>query len=296
MAASLWLLLLAADAALAALGAALLGAKLHGPHWMGPALLGALFVLIPWILVSTSVLLAAGSRALSSPVLRAMLTEPAQFALAIARVILEPWRASPDTPAAHGAQARPLLLLHGIVCNRGIWRGWLRELRAAGFAPVRALTLEPLFVDIETHAARVARELDALQREARGARVAVLTHSMGGLIARAALPLVAPMTIRRIVTLACPHHGTRLARYYPSAATRQMRPDSAWLAALNAAQEQRWPVPVSSLYSLEDSLIVPASSALLIGAECCPVRGVGHLGLLGSRATRRWALAALAAG
>lgn len=295
MAARLWILLLAADVLLAALGAPLLVAALRWPPWSGLAL-GAVCVLAPGILTSASVLLTAGSGddASLGPLLRAAITEPVQCAVAAARVMLEPWRGSPDTAVPDAMDPRPVLLVHGIVCNRGIWRGWLSDLRAAGFAPVRALNLEPLFADIDVHGARVARELEALQHESRGARVAIITHSMGGLVARAALPLVGPQTIRQIVTLACPHHGTRRARHYPSPPTRQMRPDSAWLSTLNAAQEHHWPVRVTSLYSPEDNLVVPAGSAQLAGADCHLLRGFGHVGLLGSRAARRLALMALA--
>ena len=297
MAARLWVFLLAADALLAALCALLLGGMLRWRYCATLTLAAVIFLIAPWMIASASVLLAAGSGGEASVTarLRAAVTEPAHFALAVARMILEPWRDSPDTSLPQAANPRPVLLLHGIVCNRGIWRGWLRELRSAGFAPVRALNLEPLFADIDVYAARVARELAALQNESRGARVAVITHSMGGLVARAALSLAGPQTIRQIVTLACPHHGSRLARHYPSAPTRQMRQDSAWLSALNLAQEERWPVPVTDIYSLEDNLVVPARSAEVAGADCYVLRGCGHFGVLGSRAARQCVHAALAA-
>ncbi len=295
MAARLWLLLLTVNGLFAVIGSRLLAALCHFPGWAYGASVVAVFFLTPWMLIAVSVVLAArtGRHAFSVFELRATLHECAYCTLVVVQLIVEPWRRSPDIDAPVGAPVRPLLLLHGIVCNRGVWRGWLRELRAAGFAPIRSINLEPLSADIDTHAAHVARELQALQRESRGARIDVIAHSMGGLIARAALPLGGWQTIRRIVTLACPHHGTELARHYPSAPTRQMRPDSSWLAALNGAQEEHWPVPMTSIFSLEDNLVVPARSSWLAGAHCHLLRGVGHLGLLGSRTARRCALAAL---
>ena len=298
MAALLWLLLLSADGLIAAALCRVVAGPLHLSAWACGMWVLAVFLLAPWTLTSVSVLLRAraGDSLVWSSLARAALTEWASSTLAVMRMIVEPWRRSPDSAGADNKQSRPVLLLHGVVCNRGIWRGWLRELRAAGFTPVRALNLEPLLADIPTQAAHVARELVALQRASRGARIDVIAHSMGGLIARAALPLVGPQTIRRIVTLASPHHGTRVARHYRGAPVRQMRPDSPWLATLNAAQEEHWSVPVTSIYSLEDNLVVPADSARLAGADCHPLRGVGHFGLLGSRAARRCALAALSPG
>jgi pimeloyl-ACP methyl ester carboxylesterase len=58
---------------------------------------------------------------------------------------------------------------------------------------------------------------------------------------------------------------------------------SMWLNALNSAQEGRLGVPVTSIYSLEDNLVVPAESARLQGAELHELRGVGHLAMLRSR-------------
>ncbi len=294
MAALFWLALIVADGLLAVLGTQAMVARAKVPAWAGSAWAVAAFLILPWGLISISVLLTARTGD-SQPraLLRALLTEPWYAALVIGRMVLEPWRGSPKSEVPDAGPVRPVLLLHGILCNRGIWRGWLQELRDAGFAPVRSLDFEPLLGDFDTHTARVTRALTALQGESHGTRIDVIAHSMGGLIARAALPVVGPQTIRRIVTLGCPHHGTRVAGHYPAVPARLMRLDSSWLARLNASQEEHWTVPVTSIYSLEDNLIVPASSARLAGADCQVLRGIGHLGLLCSHAVRRRALAAL---
>jgi pimeloyl-ACP methyl ester carboxylesterase len=65
-----------------------------------------------------------------------------------------------------------------------------------------------------------------------------------------------------------------------------MRPDSEWLAALNATQEDRFPVPLTSIHGRDDNLVVPAESAVLRGAESCELPGLGHFGLLRSRRAR----------
>jgi len=59
-----------------------------------------------------------------------------------------------------------------------------------------------------------------------------------------------------------------------------MAPGSVWLQGLNEEQEGRFSVPLHSIYSLEDNLIMPALSASLQGSQQHIVRGVGHLGLL----------------
>jgi predicted alpha/beta hydrolase family esterase len=216
--------------------------------------------------------------------LRALLTEVADFGLAQLSMAIEPWRRVRDTPApSGGAHMRPVLLIHGVLCDRGIWHRVGSRLRAAQFAPVRAVDLEPLRSDIDSYVSRIDEEVLRLHRESHGARVAIVAHSMGGLIARAALQSLGPEVISRIVTVASPHHGTALARCLPWEAGRQMRLSSSWLQRLNATQEGQFSVPVTSIYSLEDNLVAPPRSSELRGAELREIAGVGHFGLLRSR-------------
>ncbi len=249
--------------------------------------------------------------------LRALIGEAIDFNLAVlkmmgqCRIDMARTLEGPDSPSAASQPAqgdaklasrgdspsigvRPLLLIHGIACNRGVWTRWRRWLRAAGFGPIRAVDLEPVFADIDAHAERVAGELRVMQQHAGGARVAIVAHSMGGLVARAALRLVGPRVVSRIVTVASPHHGTRIASLFRRVAPlRQMRIDSDWLRSLNAAQEGTLEAILTSIYSLEDNLVIPAGSASLRGARRIELRGIGHLGLLGSSKVRDHALTAL---
>jgi triacylglycerol esterase/lipase EstA (alpha/beta hydrolase family) len=225
----------------------------------------------------------------------ALLRESLAFGAATLATIAEPYRRAPREQAGRAAAASPVLLIHGIVCNRAIWRPLLERLAARGFAPVRAVNLEPLFADIDAHAASVVRELRELQRSSNGTPVAIVAHSMGGLVARAALRAGGPGLVSRIVTIACPHHGTALARLFRSVPARQMRPGSAWLRALNASQEAALPVPITSIYSVHDNLIAPPRSAVLAGARLHELGGLGHLSLLRARASLECTLAALAA-
>jgi len=214
--------------------------------------------------------------------LRVCLTEPPTFALAKLAMSVEPWRSCPEpAPVKNGAPARPVLLVHGVLCNRAVWSPLYRRLRAAGFAPIRAINLEPLFADIDAYADQMVREVSALRSEARGARIAVVAHSMGGLVARAAMRRGASESISHLITLGTPHHGSALGRFVLGPAGRQLQPSSSWLQALNAP-EDRSSARVTSIYSEDDNLVVPARSAALEGAECHALHGVGHFGLLRS--------------
>jgi triacylglycerol esterase/lipase EstA (alpha/beta hydrolase family) len=226
--------------------------------------------------------------------LSAVGTEAARFTLAIIAMSRNPReRKAATQPAAAARPARPVLLIHGFLCNRAIWRPLEARLQAAGFAPVCAVNLEPLCADIDFQAKSLGPELLGLCQNSNGAPVTIVAHSMGGLVVRSFLRSAGSDMIGRIVTIAAPHHGTRLARGLRCPAARQMIPGSAWLRALEASEGGHFPVPFVSIYSQEDTLVGPARSACLRGAQMQAIRGVGHLGMLSSRAALDRVMAAL---
>ncbi len=182
------------------------------------------------------------------------------------------------------AGSNPVLLLHGVLCNQAVWSYIRRQLLAAGFAPVVAINLEPTLGSIDLQAVSALRALEALQKTCNARPVIVITHSMGGLVARAAMRTLTPAQIRAtfaaLITLATPHHGSELARLLPGTAPKQMVPGSSWLVALNQAQQGAMPVPVISIYSHDDNLVAPRATARLPGASTLGLPGLGHFAML----------------
>jgi len=269
------------------------GAMLSGVfHWPLPAaILVALGMLlaVPVVCVFVSFVIAQAvtndieDRWSIGEVWRALLSEIAEFDRAAFAMSApsHPRRPAAQLPAA--GPHHPVLLLHGFLCNGRVWNALQVRLRTAGFGPIEAPDVEPLLVDIETQARRVAPELLALQSRCNGERVVIIAHSMGGLVARALLRELGAGVIRRIITIASPHHGSPLARGLPWPCARQMSDASPWLRTLNSTQESKFTVPMASIYSREDNLVVPAGSACLQGAELHELRGIGHFGMLRSR-------------
>jgi triacylglycerol esterase/lipase EstA (alpha/beta hydrolase family) len=290
MAANFWRLLFALALALSTASGIALAAALCWPWWTAPALALVLLFGIPAALVAGSLMLAGPGAAGRWRVLPG---ETAAFTLAIIAMCGTSRRQRPGAQLAATRASRPVLLLHGLLCNQRVWRALQVRLAAAGFGPVEALDIGPLRADIETLAAGVAPRLLALQRRCNGERVAIVAHSMGGLIARVLMRDLGRQAIRRIVTLATPHHGTILARILPWPNARQMTRASAWLQSLNASQEGRLAVPLASIYSIDDNLVAPAGSARLQGAELHERRGLGHFGMLGSRDVQDLVIATL---
>jgi pimeloyl-ACP methyl ester carboxylesterase len=204
------------------------------------------------------------------------------FSYTAVYVFLQPFpRIARPAEPARAADGRPaVVLVHGYLCNAGVW-AWLgRDLIARGHA-VHTVTLEPLFAAIEDHVPPLARRVNEIAGES--GRVILVGHSMGGLVCRAYARRFAGARLARIVTLGAPHHGSALAPIGHGADARDMRPTAAWLRGLAAAEQGGLPAPLTSIYSCHDNFVAPQDSSVLAGAKNVPVAGIGHLGLLFSR-------------
>lgn len=301
MAALYWRLLLLGELGLAAATATVARVSCNASLGMAISTGLGVLLLLPGILAGVSFVVAGLVRPSKDSsqgcigLLRAWVRESIALQRAALAMSVELWRRfeSPPVQRAHGP-ANPVLLIHGVVCNRGVWRPMARALRAHGLGPIAAVNLEPPLGHIGSHAESVAREIRQLRRVCGGARVAIVAHSMGGLVARDVLRVLGPNDISRIVTLGSPHHGSLLARALPGLPFREMEPGSRWLADLNAGQEGHFQVPITCIYSAHDNMVRPTWSAALEGATRIELEGLGHLSLLSARAVVDCTLAALA--
>jgi len=195
----------------------------------------------------------------------------------------QPFRshAIPDALDADGARGRlGVVLVHGFVCNGGLWNPWMQRLRSAG-VPFVAVDLEPVFGSIDDYLPIIDAAVCRL-RELTGRAPIVVAHSMGGLAVRRWLVRhEAARPVERIVTIASPHHGTWLARFALTPNGRQMRIGSDWLRSLARAEVQvRGPNPngrMTCFYSHCDNIVFPPSTATLPGADNRHVPGSAHV-------------------
>ncbi len=229
----------------------------------------------------------------------------AQLLHAWAAEVLSGWRvfgwrqpfaahAEADVPGQPGRTG--VLLLHGYVCNRGVWAPWLRRFRVQG-VPCQAITLLPVFGSIDGCLPQVAAAVQALTQQT-GRPPLLVGHSMGGLVARAwllgptagqavgqtagqAAGLAADISpVAGVVTIATPHHGTWLARFGSTTNARQMRQHSAWLQALAAREPAGHATHFTCFYGNADNIVFPASSAMLAGADNRHLPGVAHVDMV----------------
>jgi pimeloyl-ACP methyl ester carboxylesterase len=180
------------------------------------------------------------------------------------------------------ASTSPVLLIHGVLCNAGVWAPMKRWLEARGVAPIYTLSYGPPLASIDTFAQQAARRIDEILAATGAARVIVIAHSMGGLVMRAYLREHGGARIARLVTIATPHEGSMHAWLGTGVSLAQMRPGSAWLASLGEPCGSDRP-PIVSLWSWHDSMVTPQTSSRVPYGENVELAGIGHTALLRDR-------------
>jgi predicted alpha/beta hydrolase family esterase len=184
-------------------------------------------------------------------------------------------------------RARPaVLLVHGYLCNRAVWKPWLD---AGGFAGCNVATVDltPPFGDLDGYADLVHGAVERLRAASGAERVVVVAHSMGGLAVRCYMRRHGDAAVAGAITIASPHHGTLLARFGHGRNARQMRPASPFLHELAASEDRGRRAKFVCIATLDDNLIVPRTSPLLDGARHHVLEGVGHLATIEDRRVRQ---------
>jgi triacylglycerol lipase len=173
----------------------------------------------------------------------------------------------------------PVLLVPGYLCNRGIWWWLARRLAEKGIV-AEPVNLEPPFASIGDLADRLHEEIGARLQGSGSEKLVLVTHSMGGLAARAYLQRHGGDRVSKLITLACPHHGTRVARLGFGPNAREMEPGSEWLSQLPQTVNG---VPAVNLWSVHDNFLAPQKSGRLEGAREYIFPKLGHLSFAFSR-------------
>ncbi len=192
------------------------------------------------------------------------------------------YRFGMQDPAPAPARA-PVLLLHGVLCNAGAMRDLRADLLARNVGPVYTMSYGPPLKSIELFVDQVAAKIDAIRAATGASRVAIIGHSMGGIVARAYLRRYGGEKVSTVMTLGSPHHGSAHAWLFPGTSLAQLRRGNAWLAELNRAEVAPDGVRVVSLWSWHDSMVAPQTSARLDGAENIALSGIGHNALVRDR-------------
>jgi pimeloyl-ACP methyl ester carboxylesterase len=155
-----------------------------------------------------------------------------------------------------------VVLVHGFGANGVlIMSRMARRIARAGYNTV-IWSYPSLRRTIERHGERFSKRLAALDADPRVARIHLVTHSMGSIVARCALRKSRPDKLGRLVMLAPPNLGSRIAAFW--------------------GPKLRWCVPViDELAMRPDSFVsgLPQPEGIEIGviaASMDPVIGTGN--------------------
>lgn len=192
----------------------------------------------------------------------------------------------------------PVILLPGAFGQELVyWNVWQFFLERKGFHVYPASFPLFTFKDLRVSAKFLAEKVDEVCAVEDVDKVALVGHSMGGLIARWYIKYGngAP----RVAHLSClgvPHHGTWTAATAPIlTGTRQIVPGSPFLVELNDPNVTHGGVPILNIWTSWDGIIFPAESARLEepGVINKQHPHAGHWGMLVSRRARSWVTDAL---
>lgn len=100
---------------------------------------------------------------------------------------------------------------HGFLRTGGSMWFVARALRRAGYAEVALPTFGYHLAALDIHAGRAAGTLEALAARHPDAPIDIVTHSYGGILARATLARLSRPLVRRVVMLSPPNQGAVLA-------------------------------------------------------------------------------------
>lgn len=205
-----------------------------------------------------------------------------------------PWVRSASqllTPKAATSRV-PVLLIHGYCCNHGVWRDVATRLQRLGHT-VLAINLEPLFCSIDDYAPQVEQAVAQLRAQTGQQRIALVGHSMGGLVIRAWMRAYGDTQVAVAVTLGSPHQGTQISPHAKLPNARQMVWASDWLQALQASESPQRRALLRIALTEQDAIVFPQSAQTLAGVQAQLFSGIGHLQLCTDAQVFAWLAAQL---
>jgi pimeloyl-ACP methyl ester carboxylesterase len=185
-----------------------------------------------------------------------------------------------DRPA-DPANRRPVVLLHGFAMNRTNWIWLGRRLARRGIGPLYGTSyFSPQ--SVRRSAEHLQRFIERVRAREGAARVDIVAHSLGGVVARYYIErLGGAKHVGRVVTIGSPHNGTVIARLgalFPSA--RETLAGSSFYADLGPVIAREG-VVFTSVWSRADAIIEPPeSSSIAPVGEDRVFENLGHLSLL----------------
>jgi triacylglycerol lipase len=176
----------------------------------------------------------------------------------------------------------PVLLLHGLFCNRGLWHGFAKTLADHGHV-VHGISMERAFGSIDEYPAQIDKAIQALLKQTGRNKVALVGHSMGGLAARNYFRQYGDRLVEKVVTLGTPHQGTWISRFGHGINVSQMAIRSEWLEQLASTESKALGQKFTVILTDQDNIVFPQLVQTIPGATMIRVTGMGHISMVFDR-------------
>lgn len=168
-------------------------------------------------------------------------------------------------PPPRCPEATPVVLLAGYLENSGQMYVLGARLRRAGFVVIHR-DVPSTFRSIEENARWLQEEVKAVLASSGAASVAIVAHSMGGVIARTLVHLDPCGPVNVVVSIASPHRGTHMGRLGFGPSARDLSTDSEHCLRYPTPRPRTCQAPpVHSIVGVQENIVSPYWSSILDG-------------------------------
>ena len=183
--------------------------------------------------------------------------------------------------AAQAATSTPVIFVHGYSGSASNWATALSVFRAGGFGRLYTYNYNWAGSN-QVSAAGLASFVNQVKAQTGQSRVAIVNHSMGGLVTRYYLEeLGGSANVSHVASIAGANHGTTFAgACLINISCVEMYPGSLFLIGLSIGDETPGSAAYRTWYSACDGIIIPYTSTRLSGATNTNAGCVTHIGFL----------------
>ncbi|MEV6618673.1 alpha/beta fold hydrolase [Streptomyces sp. NPDC051051] len=190
---------------------------------------------------------------------------------------------SSDTAAGVLSTSTPVVFVHGYTGDASNWVTAMSVFRLNGWDSSDLFAYEyNSYGNNITNAQGLATFVDNVKARTGASKVAIVNHSMGGLVSQYYLKVLGGNTsVSHLASIAGANHGTTYAGACLIYTTcQQMYPGSSFISQISSGDETPGTTRYATWYSACDGIILPYTSTRLDGATNNNVLCQTHIGFL----------------
>ncbi|MEV3931173.1 alpha/beta fold hydrolase [Streptomyces sp. NPDC049944] len=186
-------------------------------------------------------------------------------------------------PASTLSTSTPVVFVHGYTGNASNWVTAKSVFQLHGWSSSKLFTYDyNSYGNNITNAQGLASFVNNVKSQTGASKVAIVNHSMGGLVSQYYLKVLGGNTsVSHLASIAGANHGTTYASACLIYTTcQQMYPGSSYISQITSGDETPGDTKYATWYSACDGIILPYTSTKLDGATNNNVACQTHIGYL----------------